>query len=122
MSLIVLRNAGGTAFSGGIINNVSSKHGTKYAHIALPSADADVVQKMGKRLKEFTVKGIVTGSDAVTFLEGAINGTGSFYFNSIAMNQVLVATTVVHFTDLQWVDTGNRPMERAFTLSFVEIT
>jgi hypothetical protein len=118
---IVLRNTT-SLFTEGIVNNITTKRATKTSVIPLPGCDSDVVQKMGKNLIEFTLKGIVTGSSAIVFLEDAVNGTGSFYFSSTSLGIVLIQKTVVHFTELQWTDAGNRPLERAFTLKFTEIT
>lgn len=118
---IVLNNYQGTSFSQGIISEISVKNSTKTSVISLPGVDKDVIQKFGKRIREFTLSGIVTGSTGVSFLEGANNYTGSFYFSSSAMNQVLISTTLVFFNDLQWKDSGNRPMERKFQIELLEI-
>ena len=118
---ITLINNSGSSFTEGLINDISVKLATKHSVIPLPGIDKDVIQKFGKNNREFDIKGIVTGSDGVTFLENNINQTGSFYFSSSALNQVLISTTTVYYSNLEWRDTGDRPLERKFSLTLIEV-
>ncbi len=118
---ITLRNNSGSAFSDGLINDISVKMATKSSVIPMPGIDKDVIQKFGKNNRAFNIKGIVTGSAGVSFLENAIKQTGSFYFYSNALNQVLIGTTTVYYSNFEWQDTGDRPLERKFSLTLIEI-
>ena len=129
MTGVILRNAIGYTFTGRI-DDLTTSQTTKAAVIKLPGIDKDVVQKMGASNKTFSLKGYVTVRDpltitssesSVTFLNNAVNYTGSVYFHSDALAMDLIPVTVVLLTNLQWKDAGNRPMERTFTLDLVEI-
>ena len=119
---ITLIDSDGDSFDGGKIDSITTKLSTKTTALDLPSADKDVVMKFGKRNREFTCKGYVTGSAGVTFLEDALNETGSLSFVSEAMgNQTIISAVTVFYQNLQWIDRGDRPMERFFTIECVEI-
>jgi len=128
MTGVILRDKIGTTFTGRI-DDLTTSQTTKATVIKMPGVDSDVVQKMGASNKTFMLKGYVTqqdpltivGDTSVVFLNNAVNYTGSLYFHSDALALDLIPTTVVFLENLQWKDSGTRPMERSFTLSLVEI-
>ena len=98
---------------------------TKSALIKIYGSDANVVQKMGKNNRVFTIEGFVTGSSQVDFLNNALNYTGSIYYSSSSLHMDLIGTATVgvksYFKNLTWQDDGKNPMIRQFSLDLVEI-
>lgn len=119
---VSLRNATGSLLprTDAIINDLSILQSTKFSIHKLPGADKDLVQKMGASNRRFSMKGIAITYVGSTFLEVYCNNaTGSLTFSN-PLGAVLSTTTVL-FHDLQWVDSGLRPLERRFTLDAVEL-
>ena len=98
---------------------------TKSALIKIYGSDANIVQKMGKNNRVFTVEGFVTGSTQVDYLNNALNYTGSIYYSSSSLRMEMIGTAAAgvktYFKNLVWQDDGKNPMIRQFSLDLVEI-
>ena len=118
---VTIRNNTGQMLSGsdGRINDFTSIEETKTSIHKLPGADKDLVQKMGTSNRRFTLKGFVTTSQGSQFIGSCKNNTGSLL--STSNLGTIVATVVVLFYNLQFRDSGMRPLERQFTIEAVEI-
>ena len=119
---VTIRNSVGGILTGsdGRVNDLSTSQSTKTSVHKLPGADKDLVQKMGVSNRRFTVKGIAITYAGSVFLETCCtSATGSLGFSN-NLGTVLSTTTVLYH-DLQWIDTGLRPLERRFTLNAVEL-
>lgn len=128
MTGIIIFNKDGLGFTGKI-DDITIGMSTKTSVIPMPGINSDVVQKMGASNDTFSVKGYVTVYDRTTgsnitstqFLTDALNYTGSIYWYSDALRQVLIPAVTVFFSELQWSDKGSRPLERDFVLNLVEL-
>ena len=116
---VIIRNATGSIFNFGPINNLSETKHTKTSIIKLPGANLDVIQRFGISNREFTLDGIITIAGGTSFLNNIDGGTGSItYSNPI---EIAISTVTVLFYNLKYRDEGSRPMERRFSLEAVEI-
>ena len=117
--MIVIRTANGTALAqpNGIINDFTINWGTKTSIHKLPGANKDIVQKMGLSNRIFTFKGIAFTQSGSDIIQTCINATGSLNYSTIFGT----GTHTIFYYDLQWQETGLRPLERHFTLNAVEI-
>lgn len=128
MTGIILRNKSSHTFTGRI-DDLSIIQSTKTPVIGIPGSDSNVVQKMGLSNKRYKLKGYVTAQDPLSvgsetpteFLNNNLNFTGSIYFYSDTLAQTLIAATCVFYENLEWEDTGDKPSERSFNLTLVEL-
>ena len=118
---VTIRNSVGGTLTGsdGRVNDLSTSQSTKTSVHKLPGADKDLVQKMGLSNRRFTLKGFVTTLAGSGFIESVKNDTGSISFSSNL--GTLLSATIVFYHDLEWFDSGLRPLERRFSISAVEI-
>lgn len=129
----------------GRIESITEKLSSKYAVHFLPTADKDLIQKLGKNNRYFTIKGILTtyqygfcwteGGAAqnepdAAFFRDMVGYTGSFiFYNAFSTSDILTGgrefafwtSTNVLWTGVDFEDKAGRPMERRFTISAVEI-
>ena len=119
---ITIRDYTGSILAGsdGRVTDLTTFWSTKTSIHKLPGANKDLVQKLGISNRRFTLKGFVTTYSGSVFLEAANNNSGSMSFSS-NLNAVLMNYTRVFYYELEWLDSGLRPLERRFTLSAVEI-
>jgi NAD/NADP transhydrogenase beta subunit len=121
----ILVNYAGTQLSTAKITDITVAMGTKNALIKVHGADKDIVQKMGKMNRLFTLDGFCTGSAGITFLNASLNYTGSLYYSSSAISMELIGTAaayvMVYYSKLTWHDDGKNPMMRNFSLELIEV-
>ncbi len=114
-----IRNASGGAFLSGSVQNISVKQSSKISIINIPGANKNVIQRFGTSNREFQVDGFITISGGTTFISGLNGGTGSLTFSNPI--ETAISTVTVLFYNVQFKDSGNRPMERKFSFEAVEI-
>lgn len=126
----------------GRIESITEKLSSKHAMHLLPTADKDLIQRLGKSNRSFTIKGILTTyqygfcwDDAVNdvdagFFRDMVGYTGSIaYYNAFSTIGILTGgreaawsnSPVVLWTGVDYEDRAGRPMERRFTITAVEI-
>ena len=120
MTVIIRNSVGGTLTgSDGRVNDLSTSQSTKTSVQKLPGADKDLVQKLGMSNRRFTLKGFVTTLAGSGFVNSINNNTGSISFSSNL--GTLLSATNVFYHNLEWLDSGLRPLERRFSVNAVEV-
>ena len=117
---VTIRNYDGTVLAGsdGKVNDFTDIQSTKISVHKLPGADKDLVQKLGKSNRRITLKGFITTLVGSAFMEATRNNTGSISFSS---NLGALTVVNVFYHELEWMDSGLRPLERRFILNAIEV-
>lgn len=128
----------------GSVEAISETLSLKYSANFVPTADKDIIQKLGKNNRTFKIKGILTNykygfcyneGDSCNdmdsgFFRDMIGYTGSIFFaNSFSDSNILTGgrqtaysdSPTVLWTGVDFEDNASRPMERKFSVTAVEL-
>ncbi len=104
----------------GIITKISEKKVSRTVVHDLPSADFDIIQKMGRKNRTFSLAGECYTSSGSAWIRALPSTTGSISYTTALGTEFLPQTNVL-FTNIDFQDVGGRPLERKLSLDAVEI-
>jgi hypothetical protein len=104
----------------GIISRVTEQKVSRTIIYDLPTANFDLLQKLGKKNRRFTIEGECYDDGGSLWLRLLPGVTGSLSYTS-ANGEIFLPATTILYMEVNFTDKAGRPMERSFNITAVEV-